>query len=83
MTNPCKKEKVSPVQASERTEVRVSLAVFAMTNFLIGMAVFMFTMCSSAPHHIQHLRLLFTDFPALIEHFHENEAENTHSRTAH
>ena len=81
MTTPCSKKSVCPVRARERAEVRASLAVFAMTNFMIGMAVFMFTLCSSAPHHVKHLRMLFTDFPALIEHL--SEDGESHYDTAH
>lgn len=81
MTTPCDKGSVCPARARGRAEVRVSLAIFAMTNFMIGMAVFMFTLCSSAPHHVKHLRMLFADFPALIEHL--SEGEESHHDTAH
>jgi len=81
MSTPCGKGPVCPARARDRAEVRASLAVFAVTNFMIGMTVFMFTLCSSAPHHIKHLRMLFTDFPALVEHL--SEGGKSHYDTAH
>ncbi len=57
-----------PVCPKNRAEVRISLAAFAMTNFLLGMATFMFVLCSSAPEHVLHLQLLLTDYPELMMH---------------
>ena len=81
MTAPCDKGQACPARGRERAEVRASLAIFAMTNFMIGMTVFMFTLCSSAPHHVKHLRLLFTDFSALVEHL--SKGGESHYDTAH
>jgi hypothetical protein len=44
-----------------KREIRLSLSMFALANFSMGMAVFMFVFCSSAPKHAEHIGLLFTD----------------------
>ena len=85
MTIPCENELACPHRSRARNEVRISLALFAMTNFTIGMMVFMFTLCSSAPEHVKHLSMLFTDFPGLVEHLGDHgdsPAEHRHKSTA-
>jgi hypothetical protein len=53
-----------------KRHVRISLALFAVTNFCMGVAFFMFLLCSSSPHHRLHLELLFTNPSALFDHEH-------------
>lgn len=82
MSKPCKNPKACPVALGRRAEVRWSLALLAMTSHLLGMATFMFFLCSSSPEHSRHLRLIFTNLPAFIEEM-RGSNENTHKHTAH
>ena len=61
-----------------KRHVRISLALFAVTNFCMGMALFMFALCSSSPHHRLHLELLLTNPSGLLDHEHPE----THYDTA-
>ena len=59
-------------------QVRISLALFAATNFLLGMGVFMFFVCSSAPDHVRHLSLLFSSPGQLFDELSE-KSEKGHA----
>lgn len=50
-----------------KREVRASLAMFALANFSVGMAMFMFLFCSSSSTHVEHLKLLFTNPTELFQ----------------
>ena len=43
-------------------KVRGALAVFALTNFLLGMAALMFIFCTSSPKSIHELHSLLTSW---------------------
>jgi len=61
-----------------RWEVRASLALFGATSFFMGMSFFMFLLCSSSRHHVEHLNLLFTDPAALLSgHDHDETGFRT------
>ena len=45
----------------DKREVRIQLALFASANFLLGLGVFMFLLCSNSAVHREHLAQLFTD----------------------
>lgn len=51
----------------KRMKVRGALAVFALTNFLLGMGTFMFIFCSSSPKHIRNLHSLLTNRLYLVK----------------
>jgi len=82
MSKPCKNAKACPVALGRRAEVRWSLALFAMTNYLLGMATFMFWLCSSSPEHVRHLGLMLTDLPAFVEEM-GGSNQKTGNHTAH
>lgn len=48
----------------------MSLALFGATTFVMGMAFFMFLLCSSSAHHMEHLKMLVTNPALLLEHDH-------------
>ena len=50
-----------------KREVRIQLALFASANFLLGLGVFMFLLCSNSAVHREHLGQLFTDPAAFIQ----------------
>lgn len=59
-----------------KTEIRVQLALFATANFILGLGVFMYGICSNSEVHREHLGQLFTNPAALFSnepvHHHEH-----------
>jgi len=74
-------EKCDPLSGQECSslkatrQVRISLALFAATNFLLGMGVFMFFLCSSAPDHVRQLNLLFSNPGQLFDELSEGSGK--------
>ena len=44
-----------------KRNVRVQLSLFAAINYMLGMATFMFLLCSNSPSHMKHLNDLLMD----------------------
>lgn len=49
-----------------KTEIRMQLALFATANFILGLGVFMYGLCSNSAVHREHLAQLFTDPASLF-----------------
>ena len=49
-----------------RRQVRLQLAMFAAANFCLGLATFMFFICSNSPEHLKALNQFASDPIAFI-----------------
>ena len=61
-----------------KRNVRVQLSLFAAINYMLGMATFMFFLCSNSPSHMKQLNNLLMDPVSFITGARETD-HNSHA----